>query len=334
MNHIERASVRDLDDFLDVLATASARLHARGLDQWPVRFADERVRPDIEAGDAYVVRDSDGQVIATVIFNAQGDPDFWTPDELAEPAFYLNKIATLGGHRGLGAALLDWCGREAALRGADLLRLDAWRTNHELHRYYLRQGFRHVRTVELPHRRSGALFERPARDLTTEAMIRHGLDIPSRERSAPVKNEKTLGSLAVRRVRSQLGESFTGEGVFPAYFTDAGAVIRASYPSASSPQVVPFVPGFEYRVAWDGECWKIAAVNGRIGEHWAILKTFNLQDGEDTFSPANPPMLRNPSGDQETWTLRRDREYVITTSVEDDPANAVRVGQTLQDPAR
>jgi hypothetical protein len=40
------------------------------------------------------------------------------------------------------------------------LRLDAWRTNEALHAYYRKAGFQHVRTVEYPHRGSGALFQR------------------------------------------------------------------------------------------------------------------------------------------------------------------------------
>ncbi|RIQ18272.1 GNAT family N-acetyltransferase [Jiangella rhizosphaerae] len=178
MTHIEQATPRDLDAFLDVLSAASARLHARGIDQWPRRFAASKVLPDIEAGRAYVVRDG-RPVVATTILSEVGDADFWTPAELADPAYYVSKIATVDGYTGLGSALLDWCGRQAARQGGELLRLDAWRTNPDLHAYYLARGFRHVRTVELPHRNSGALFERPARDTVTDAMRDYGLADPS-----------------------------------------------------------------------------------------------------------------------------------------------------------
>ncbi|WP_350279321.1 GNAT family N-acetyltransferase [Kribbella sp. HUAS MG21] len=175
MTRIKQATPPDLDAFLDVLSAATARLHARGINQWPPRFAVSKVLPDIQAGRAYVVRDEQGGAVGTAILSEHGDSDFWTPDELAEPAYYVSKIATVDGYSGLGSALLDWCGREAARRGGTLLRLDAWRTNSDLQKYYLAQGFRHVRTVELPHRNSGALFERPARNVTTDAMRDHGL---------------------------------------------------------------------------------------------------------------------------------------------------------------
>lgn len=175
MTRIERAAPADLEAFLDVLSAATARLHARGVQQWPERFAPSKVLPDIEAGNAYIVWDG-RDAVATTILSANGDKDFWTPDELTDPAYYVSKISTVSGYGGLGSALLDWCSREAARLNGELLRLDAWRTNFDLQNYYLTQGFRHVRTVKLAHRNSGALFERPARDVITGGMLKYGLD--------------------------------------------------------------------------------------------------------------------------------------------------------------
>ncbi|GAA2842265.1 GNAT family N-acetyltransferase [Kribbella solani] len=174
MTNIRRAEPSNLEAFLDVLATATARLHARGIQQWPKRFASTKVLPDIESGNAYIVWDG-RDAVATTILSPNGDRDFWTPEELSDSAYYVSKISTAGGYGGLGSAVLDWCGRKAAQQGGELLRLDAWRTNFDLQKYYLSQGFRHVRTVELGHRNSGALFERPARDIVTGAMLKYGL---------------------------------------------------------------------------------------------------------------------------------------------------------------
>jgi hypothetical protein len=44
--------------------------------------------------------------------------------------------------------------------GPRFIRVDCATGNGELHGYYKRLGFSHVRTVDLPHRRSGALFQR------------------------------------------------------------------------------------------------------------------------------------------------------------------------------
>ena len=61
---------------------------------------------------------------------------------------------------GIGAFILDWAANRAAKLGRKWIRLDAWRSNQALQTYYKRQGFTHVRTVTLPSRKSGVLFQR------------------------------------------------------------------------------------------------------------------------------------------------------------------------------
>jgi len=48
-----------------------------------------------------------------------------------------------------------------AADGAESLRLDCWKTNLGLHKYYLQHGFDHLGTRDAPGHPSGALFERP-----------------------------------------------------------------------------------------------------------------------------------------------------------------------------
>lgn len=171
---VVRVTDQDVPAMLDILDEARLRLHAAGIDQWPNRFDTSRVARDVADGTAYLVR-HDGHPVATFILNARADRDFWTAAEAREPARYMSKLATRTGHSGLGSAVLDWCSWKAAGEGAEWVRLDAWRTNKALHAYYLRHGFEHVRTVEPPHRRSGALFQRPAVEVVTAAMRRHAL---------------------------------------------------------------------------------------------------------------------------------------------------------------
>jgi hypothetical protein len=59
--------------------------------------------------------------------------------------------------------MLDWAAARARETGKSWLRLDAWKTNLALHRYYRSQGFALLRVVDLPHRQSGALFQRSTR---------------------------------------------------------------------------------------------------------------------------------------------------------------------------
>ena len=60
-----------------------------------------------------------------------------------------NKLTVARTHAGqnLGSCLLDWAGDRGHRAGAEWLRLDAWTASTALQAYYLRNGFRHVRTV-------------------------------------------------------------------------------------------------------------------------------------------------------------------------------------------
>jgi GNAT superfamily N-acetyltransferase len=157
------AAPSDLGDVLSLLKEAASWLRSRGLDQWPGGFGADRIAPLINRGEVYLIRDG-AVAIATVTVSAEGDADFWTPAELAEPALYVAKLAIArdrAGHR-FGELILRWTVDFAARQGTDWARLDAWRTNHQLHRWYRQAGWTYVRTVPVPHRNSGALFQRPA----------------------------------------------------------------------------------------------------------------------------------------------------------------------------
>jgi GNAT superfamily N-acetyltransferase len=165
---IELAVPEDLANVLAMRAEASEWLHKLGTDQWSRPFPDEQSQSDrllagILGGETWMVRDGDSTV-ATITVNEYANPMLWTEAERAEPACYAHKMTVRRSHSGsgLGAQLLDWAGSRAAAAGAKWLRLDAWTTNTALHKYYIRQGFEHVRTVVRSDYPSGALFQRPA----------------------------------------------------------------------------------------------------------------------------------------------------------------------------
>lgn len=98
----------------------------------------------------------DGDVTAaTITLTPDVEEGLWTERELTEPSSFVTKLTVARTHAGqnLGGRLLDWAGARAYRNGAEWLRLDAWTTNEALQRYYLRQGFQHVRTV----RKGGAV---------------------------------------------------------------------------------------------------------------------------------------------------------------------------------
>lgn len=162
---IRRATPNDLPAVLALLAEAARWLHAIGVRQWPAEgFPAGRIQPLIDAGVVYLFHTAwdPGAPAATMALDRQADPEFWRPADRPDDALYVHKLAVSRAHagEGLGGALLDWAALRAAAQGRRWLRLDCAKDNARLQAYYRAAGFRHVRTVDLPHRASGALFER------------------------------------------------------------------------------------------------------------------------------------------------------------------------------
>ncbi|MFD2813286.1 GNAT family N-acetyltransferase [Prauserella oleivorans] len=161
---IWNAGELDLDAVMRLLHDRVEWLRNRGSDQWSTY---SRWRPEMKASiarrETWLMRDgSTNEPVGTITMSTEGDPEFWTTAERQQPALYLAKLATSVQCRGqnLGRLLLDFSLYHAAATGRHEVRMDVWRTATDLHAYYVRQGWRHIRTVELPHRYSGALFSR------------------------------------------------------------------------------------------------------------------------------------------------------------------------------
>ncbi|MFI6498614.1 GNAT family N-acetyltransferase [Nonomuraea typhae] len=187
---LRRAVPADLRGVLSLLADTAEWLCARGIRQWPRGgFGPERIAPLIDEHVLYVVDDELSyfdpdqaeRPVATIALDAHADSEFWTPADHPADALYVHKLAVARpwSGSGLGEALLDWAGATTHASGRPWLRLDCAKSNPGLQQYYRKRGFRHLRTVDLPHRSSGALFQRLAvpslstafRDLTVADLI-------------------------------------------------------------------------------------------------------------------------------------------------------------------
>ena len=160
--HVRTATADDYEALVALRVHAEDWLRKSGVEQWlRTSVGEENIREQIEVGTMYAVTTATGEVVGCLALDI-ADPDFWTERESHQPAWYLYKFILHSEHRGLGLGdvLLDWACYRAELSHAIWLRLDCWRTNTKLHRYYIDRGFTHKRTVEHPTRKSGALFER------------------------------------------------------------------------------------------------------------------------------------------------------------------------------
>jgi GNAT superfamily N-acetyltransferase len=177
MLHIRRAVTGDLPVILTILHDTSDWLAARGLDQWP--HESESLTPSaltrqVLRREMFLAADDAARPAGVIASSRYGNKAFWTPAELGQRAAYLSKMAIARdtAPAGTGQVMLRWAVDRAWRDGLDWVRLDAWRTNTGLHEYYRRRGWAHVRTADVPGRKSGALFQVPARhDPEVRALI-------------------------------------------------------------------------------------------------------------------------------------------------------------------
>ncbi|MFD8405337.1 GNAT family N-acetyltransferase [Streptomyces anulatus] len=161
-NLLIRASHPDELDVVEaLLREASAWLASRGIDQWQYPPHRDRILEALERGVCFLAF-KEGEPVATIQVDDFADPEFWAPEDRPDAALYVHRMAvtrTASG-AGIGSLLHDWASERAAAKRQQWLRLDAWKDNPGLHRFYEDAGFTLVRIVDLSHRRSGALFQR------------------------------------------------------------------------------------------------------------------------------------------------------------------------------
>ncbi|MFD8572449.1 GNAT family N-acetyltransferase [Streptomyces sp. NPDC059639] len=162
------AGPADVDALMRLRTEAEGWLKDKGTDQWNDAETGARAiskwQETIDDGRTWVCVDvASGGVIGTVS-RGPADRDFWTDADKPESGLYLYKliVAREASGRHLGARMVDWTSRVAALEGRDWVRIDTWRTNAGLHGYYERLGFKHLRTESPAHRRSGWIAQRSA----------------------------------------------------------------------------------------------------------------------------------------------------------------------------
>jgi GNAT superfamily N-acetyltransferase len=165
-----RATTVDLETVIDLIEDAADWLRTQGTDQWarpwPSRAArDCRILADLHARRTWIGWDN-GTPAATITVDPH--PNMAWPDEFRrEPAVYLHRLVVSRPYSrvGLGGQLLDWAGWRAWRdHGVLWVRLNAWTTNHRLHEYYRKQGFRLCGRSSDEGYPSGAMFQRPAED--------------------------------------------------------------------------------------------------------------------------------------------------------------------------
>jgi GNAT superfamily N-acetyltransferase len=125
-----------------IVAACGRALAARGFRNWDPPPALERMRADAARGELFLVEDE--LPVATYTVNANA-PKPWPPAlfDPSVPALYVNRLAVVpsrwGG--GLGAACMRDIEALARARGIAVVRLDVFRENPLVRRFYERLGY-------------------------------------------------------------------------------------------------------------------------------------------------------------------------------------------------
>jgi predicted N-acetyltransferase YhbS len=170
---IRQASASDVDAVVELRREAATWLAEIGSDQWSDASIDlsefrRRVESSIAAGETWVAVDDEDVVVGTIAIDEHTNPGLWSPDELEDALILHRMIRSARAPQGTGRLLLQQATEVARAAGRGWIKLDAWTTNYDLHRYYESMGFRHVRTVHGHHTYSAALFELPVNDTPRE----------------------------------------------------------------------------------------------------------------------------------------------------------------------
>ena len=170
------AVLGDLDEVHGLVREAARWLRtSKDTDQWASPWPDragklERILNDLLKGKTWLVWDG-MIVVATITIDTEepldeNEQSVWPTHRLRESALYVRRVIVSRSYAGLGlgAALLNWAACMAKRdHEAELIRIDVWTTNLDLHAYYEGQHFMRCEgrdPRELANYPSQALFER------------------------------------------------------------------------------------------------------------------------------------------------------------------------------
>lgn len=254
---IRRATPTDIPAIINMRRERMDWLAGIGSDQWSVGLGEDgfahRVAASINAGETWIATDTTTEsptVIGTIAIDHWTNPGLWSEDELADAVIVHRMITPLSAAgQGIGTALLAHADRLAVEDGCPWIRLDAWTTNHALHRLYERCGFRYVRTVEEHPSRSAALFEKRAAVVvpsdTHKTVL--GLEGPRDRAENPIPPDHHH---IVRDMRVQR----------PALFGDSARL--------------DISPGGEWRLWWENDAWRLVP-RGHAGRDCPYPRNLN-----------------------------------------------------------
>jgi ribosomal protein S18 acetylase RimI-like enzyme len=158
MSAIRVARMNDIESVVAIVRDATRHMETRGIPQWDEVYPSRAILlADIENQHMYLIEDS-GAVAGLITLNDTASPQYrdvsWVyPGKI----LVVHRLTIDPKHQGkkLASRLMDFAERDAASKGCDAIRLDAFTKNPIAIALYERRGYRRAGTV---HFRKGPFF--------------------------------------------------------------------------------------------------------------------------------------------------------------------------------
>lgn len=140
---IEIAKYSDLSSILNLYSERMKWFQDHHIKQWSRYLLNHPIQEFEEAieGKRYYVIKENGEIIAG--FELSTDSKEWNDN--ITPAYYIYKVVTKVGHKGVGKVIFDKCKEMARENGKKYLRLDCLKSNEKLNALYEKHNFRLIR---------------------------------------------------------------------------------------------------------------------------------------------------------------------------------------------
>lgn len=168
---VNRATLRDTDDIMNIVEEARESIGRLGIDQWQYGYPNREVMiRDIKAGVSFIVRvpDADNICVGTFAAIDSGDPAY---DQIFEGSWLtsgsyiaLHRFAVARKYWGTGVSdgIIEYLKSYCAERGIESIRIDTHRGNYPMIRMLERTGFSMCGVIYLKNGEHRVAYELPA----------------------------------------------------------------------------------------------------------------------------------------------------------------------------
>ncbi len=174
---IRKATAKDLDAIMEIIAEARGTIAALGIDQWQDGYPQrEIIEKDVRDGVSYCIENTEnGEILATFgvfeagefLYDKIFDGEWRTGDSLSElcegvsyTAIHRVAISVKSRGQGLSTAMIDFVADKAQRIGKKSLRIDTHEGNVVMRRMLEKHGFIHCGTIYLESGAARVAYEK------------------------------------------------------------------------------------------------------------------------------------------------------------------------------